>query len=219
MDLRTIFQKIVSLGTALGRNFIPLGAVWLAGNTSETGMILYLLETFLAVLLAALYVRFRAPAHDRAYQAVASSKIRIVSNGRVSTRYDSGSRKSLLQGFLIFSAGFGLIPALFFVFWLFLLRTEISIPSILMGLGCIAFFQVVNFISDFFLLGALTPQRANDFINQRMGRVALIYASIFIGLLLGFLFSIEWFIYPFAVLKTIQEIAFIFQRQPSVATA
>jgi len=216
MNFKTIFQKIVTLGAALGRNFIPLGAVWLAGNTSETGMILYLLETFLAVLLAALYVRFRAPAHDPAYQTVASSKMRIVSNGRVSTRYDSGSRRSLLQGFLIFSAGFGLIPALFFVLWLFLLRTDISIPSILVGLGGIAFFQLVNFIADFFLLGALTPEDAGNYLNQRMGRVALVYTAVFIGLLLGLLFSIEWFIYPFAVLKIIQEIAFIFQRQPSV---
>jgi hypothetical protein len=66
------------------------------------------------------------------------------------------------------------------------------------------------------MVGALTPESASNFLNQSMGRVALIYISIFIGMIVGLLFSAHWFIYPFAVLKTIQELFFIFQKQPAV---
>jgi hypothetical protein len=207
-----IFHKLLSTVNVLGRNAIPLGLVWFAGYSSGTGMALYFLETFLAVMLAALYILLRAPKEDPGYHAIASSRSQTISNGHVSVQYDPGSRKSLLQGYLLFCFGFAFIPGLFFLFWIFALHANISRAAILNGLAGIAFFQVLGFLADFFLVGRLTPERAGAFLNDSMGRAALIYLAVFAGMILGLLVSIQWFIYPFAVLKAMREIVPLFHK-------
>lgn len=178
-------------------------------------MALYFLETLVAVILATIYVILRAPAEDPGYASIAASRTQIISKGHVSTRYETGSRKSLIQGFLIFSIGFAVVPGIFIAFWGFALHVDIPSSAIAFGLAGIAVFQIISFIVDFFVLGVLTPASASFFLKQSMGRVALIYLSVFAGMILALLFKIEWFIYPFAILKTVTDITALFQKNPA----
>ena len=212
MEDNTIIQKIISFITALGRNAIPIGVVMFGGSSVQTAMTLYFLETLVAIILAAIFVRLRAPAEDPGYASISSTHSKIISNGHVSYRYQTGSRRTLIQNFLLVSLAFSIIPGIFMVFFVFLiLHADVSYATITSGLAGIAAFQVVNFITEFFVFGVLTPESASNFLNQSMGRSALIYFSVFAGMILA-VFARSWFLIPFAALKTIADVSYAFKR-------
>ena len=97
------------------------------------------------------------------------------------------------------------------VFVFFILHAEISSATIVSGITGIAAFQIGSFISGFFTMGELTPESASNFLNQNMGRSALIYFSVFAGMLLA-AFARNWFLIPFAILKTIADVSYVFKR-------
>jgi len=209
----SVIQKIISAITTLGQNAIPLGAVLLSGNTSQTAMVMYFLETLLAITLALIFVRMRAPAEDTGYANVVSSRSQVTVNGRVSYRYQPRNRRTMLQNFLLISLGFSLIPGIFIITFLSLiLHADISRAAIISGMAGIAFFQIVNFIAEFFTLGVLTPESATDYLTQVSGRSALIYISVFAGMILA-AFVQNWFIVPFGLLKTLADLSFIFRKR------
>jgi uncharacterized membrane protein (DUF485 family) len=208
-----IIQRVFSFITALGRNAIPLGVVLFGGNSAQSAMVLYFLETLVAIILAAIYVRLRASAEDPGYAGISSTRSQIITNGRVSYRSQTGNRKTLIQNFLIFSLGFSLIPGIFMiVFVSLILHADISSATITSGMAGIASFQILNFIAEFFTLGALTPESASNFLTQSMGRSAVIYISVFAGMILA-AFVQSWFLVPFAVFKTILDVSYAFQRK------
>jgi hypothetical protein len=86
------------------------------------------------------------------------------------------------------------------------LRTEISQQAIQLGGGGIVLFQVLGFLGDLFLLGPLPPVKAEALLEQSLGRVFMLYLAVFAGVFLA-LFMDHWFILPFAVLKTIVDLA------------
>jgi hypothetical protein len=208
-----IIQRVFSFITALGRNAIPFGVVLFGGNSTQSAMVLYFLETIVAILLAAIYVRLRAPAEDPGYAGISSTQTQIITNGRISYRSQAGDRRTLIQNFLLFSLGFSLIPGIFMiVFVILILHADISAATITSGMAGIGAFQILNFMAEFFTLGTLTPESASNFLKQSMGRSALIYISVFAGMILA-AFVQSWFIVPFATLKTILDVSYAFQRK------
>lgn len=182
------------------------------GSSFQTAMVFYFLETLIAIILAAISVRLRAPAEDPAYVSISSSNSKIFSNGHVSYHHQNGSRRTLIQNFLIFSFAFSLVPGIFMIVFVFLiLNADISSSIVASGMAGIVAFQIINFITDFFVAGDLTPTSAYNFLNQSMGRSALIYFSVFAGMLLA-VFSRRWFLIPFSIFKTITDISYAFKK-------
>jgi putative flippase GtrA len=211
MKANIVLQKIISFTTTLGQNAIPAGIFMFREDSAQTVMVLYFLETLIAVALAAAFVRLRAPAEDPAYAGISSTNTKIISNGRVSYRHQNGSRQTLIQSFLVFSFAFSLIPGIFMMVFVFLiLRADISSTVIISGMTGIIVFQIINFVTNFFVSEGLTPSSAGDFLNQSMGRSILIFFSVFAGMIFA-MFSRSWFLIPFSILKTIADILYSFK--------
>lgn len=212
MKPASLLQKIITTFTTLGRNSIPLGAFWFGGNSAETAMVLYFLETIIAILLAAWIVRLRAPAEDPGYQTLVSTQTEVKVNGRVTRTFQPGNRRRLLEGFLIFSLAFGVAPGIFLAIFLFgILKAEISLAVILSGLGGILVFQLIHFFMDLFRQREMSPEGANAIITASMGRSAIVFLSCFAGVFLA-AFVNNWFVIPFAILKTVTDIGSLFKK-------
>ena len=208
MRSRTVLQAIPPAVAALGINAIPAGIVLLRGQSAETAMVLYFFENLLSILFTASRVRILAPAHDRAYASAAPDQTRLKVAGRIVVQKQvAHDRRSLLEGYLIFSLSFSVVSGVFlFLFLYLILGASISVTVILSGLVGIAGFQLLNFVTDLFLLGHLSPRGAEVLLERSMGRVALLYLAVGAGAFLA-LMEEKWFILPFAVLKTIADLA------------
>jgi hypothetical protein len=211
------FRRLGSVAAALGRNAIPPGLFLFGGSTAETTMILYFLETVVGVILASAYVLLRAPAEDPGYQAIASASFATAteSNGQVAWSPRRSSRKTMLLGFLVFAVGFGVLPGIFPAFvWAVVHPAPISSSAVVTGFAGIAIFQFVSFVADFFVVGALTPKGADLLLQRSRGRIATMFLSIFAGLIVAMVFKVEWFVIPFAGLKTIHEVGVCLGDKP-----
>ena len=215
---KAILQTAVSIVTALGANTIPAGIVFLDGQAAETAMLLYFLENILAVILAAVCVRLLAPAQDEGYASAVPDHTEIRVNGRLTFRGNTlRDRTTLLRDYLVISSGLSLGSGVFLVCFLFLiLRADIPKSAILSGFTGIAGFQLLNFVANLLWLRPLSAQRATFLLQQSLGRVALLYLAVGVGFVLA-LFVERWFVLPFAVLKTIVDLAAPFQaRQETI---
>ncbi len=218
MRYNNLLHTLVSAASAAGINAIPVAAVLAWGRSLQTGRVLYFLETLVGILLTVALVLLRAPAEDPAYASIASSTTTSTFNGHTSYRHQSGNRRSLVEGYLIFSIGFAVVPSIFFLFWMFVVaHAKLDTAAVASGLAGIAAFQVLNFIGELLAFRALTPAGANGVINQSMGRVVLIYLSVFAGMVVALLFAAAWFIVPFAILKTIADWSFLFRKRGALA--
>ena len=205
-------KKLISLGSALGRNAIPMGAFLFDGNSAETALVIYFLETIFAIILAAIFVRLRAPAEDSGYANISSTKTEIRINNNVVRRHQAGNRRSMIQSSLLFSIAFSLVPGIFIGVFLFgIQRVEISTSVVATAIAGIAAFQIISFMVDLYSVDSLTPERANASIEHSMGRSAILFLSCFIGIFLA-AFVTDWFILPFAFLKTVTEVGAIAKR-------
>jgi len=212
MKDETPIHLIISYFSTLGRNAIPLGVVVFGGSSTQTAMVLYLLETVIGILLSALVVRLRAPAKDSAYASLASTQMKITTNGRTVYRNHAGDRRSLIQNFLIFSLTFSLVPGLFMVAFVFaILEAQVSSTTILYGTAGIFVFQLLNFGREYFFFRDMSPESANGLLTNSSSRAAVLYFSVFIGMILA-AFVRDWFLIPFAVLKTLTELPRPFKR-------
>jgi len=213
LKISALFKWSISLITTLGQNAIPIGMFFLRGGSVESALLLYFLETILAILLGAAFVLMRAPAEDPAYAEMVSSRSQVVVNGRVSYHNQPLNRRTMIQNFLLIALAFSLIPGVFIIAFLSLvLHSEISVMGILFSMAGIFLFQLVNFIKEYIFLGELTPDSANEILTQIMSRSFLIYLSVFAGMILA-AFVQSWFILPFAALKTLADLSFVFKRK------
>jgi hypothetical protein len=194
--------------TALGINAIPAGVVLVGGSSAETAMLLYFFENILAILFTAARVHILAPAHDEAYTATASEYTRRKVKGRIVFRgRTTRGRGALLTGYLLFSLGFSIATGVFLFLFLFLiLAVNISRTVITSAMAGIAAFQLFHFVTDLCLVGRLSPRQAEMLLDQSMGRVALLYLAVGVGVFLTLLVE-QWFVLPFALLKTIVDLA------------
>lgn len=217
MNFKNIAQTLVSAATLLGVNAIPAGVVLAWGKSTQTGMVLYFLETVLSIMFTVAFVLLRAPAEDAGYAAIASTRTTQVTNGRTVNRYQAGNRRSLIEGFLLFSFGFGVIPAIFLGFWIFVVaHVDLAWSAVGSALSGIFAIQLINLVVDLIVFPKVTPDGASSIINQSMGRVAVIYVSVFAGLIIAMLFSVGWFILPFAILKTLADLSFLIRRNSAI---
>ena len=208
MKSKAALQAIPSALAALGINTIPAGIVLVGGESAETAMVLYFLENILLILFTAARVRILAPAHDEAYNSAAPPDYtRIEVNGRVvSQRRTPRNRGMLLKGYLTFSLSFSLGAGVFLSLFLFMiLGANVSSTAIISGIAGIAAFQLFHFITDLFLLGRLSPRRAERLLEHSMGRVALLYLAVGVGAFLTLIVE-RWFVLPFAILKTVVDL-------------
>jgi len=193
---------------ALGINAIPAGIVLFGGQSAETAMVLYFLENLLSILFTATRVRILAPAHDSAYASAAPDQIQLKAAGRIVVQKQvAHDRRSLLEGYLIFSVSFSAVSGIFlFLFLYLILGASLSGTVILSGLAGIAGFQLLSFATDLFLSDRLSPRGAEVLLERSMGRVALLYLAVGVGAFLAVMVE-KWFILPFAVLKTLADLA------------
>ena len=213
MRSNNLMQTVISLSTSLGINAVPVGVVLAWGRSMETGMVLYFLETLLGILLTVLFLVLRAPAEDPGYAEISSGTTTIMTNGHSVRRAQAGNRRSLIEGYVIFSVGFAVIPMIFLLFWIFVItHVDLAAAAVASGLSGIIVFQLVNFLAELLFIRALTPAGANSLVNQSMGRVAIIYVSMFAGMIIALVFATRWFIIPFALLKTIADLSFLFRK-------
>lgn len=212
MKSSSLLHRLIPLTSALGRNSIPLGAFLLGGDSAETALVLYFLETLIAILLTALTIRLRAPAEHSGYHSLASTRTVTKINGKVVHTNHKGNRRSLLEGFLLFSLGFSIVPGIMMALFLFgILQADISAQVILYGIGGIAAFQLLHFGVDLYRNPKLSPVQANAALDAGMGRSAILFISCFVGMILA-AFVTQWFIIPFAVLKIVTDIGNVFRN-------
>lgn len=205
-------QRIVSIFTTLGRNSIPLGAFLFGGNSAETALTLYFLETLIAIILTTVTIRLRAPAEHSGYKSIASTYTETHVNGQVIRKHQKGNRRSLLEGFLIFSLAFSVVPGIMMALFLFgVLQADMSAGAIGLGIAGIAVFQLIHFGVEVYRNPKLSPAQANDTLQHSMGRSALLFLSCFAGMLLAG-FVTDWFIIPFAILKTVTDVGSVFRK-------
>lgn len=212
LKFTSLLQRIIPLTSALGRNSIPLGAFLFGGDSAETALVLYFLETIIAIILTTVTIRLRAPAEHSGYHSLASTYTETRINGQIVRRHQVGNRRSLLEGFLIFSLAFAVVPGVMMALFLFgVLRADISANTILLGIAGIAVFQLIHFSVDIHRKPKLSPAQANDVLQHSMGRSAILFLSCFAGMLLAG-FVTNWFIIPFAVLKTVMDVGSVLRK-------
>jgi hypothetical protein len=204
MKIKTIVGFMISLISVLGINFIPL-EMWLYRNFSaESAMFFYALENIAAIFLAFIFVWLFAPRREE--NPDYERKEEILKEHPAFPVEKIRRKKEMLEGYLIFSLGFSVGSLIFLLAFIFLiLKVEIQFTAVVTALIWILGFQVLEFFGDFLMLRPLTLAKTEVFLKRSMGRVALLFISVFIGIFLA-LFANKWFVVPFIALKTLVDI-------------
>lgn len=206
----TVLQPVASALAGLGVNAIPLGLVVFGGQSPQIALALYLLETFLLVVLSALRVQIMAPLEDPAYETMDSTvrETETRTRGHVTRSVAPRNRTTLIGNYLIVAMGFTLVLAVFVVAFVFLFgQTEIPGPVLLAGLAGIVAFQAFSFVADLLLIRRLSPDRIDPLLDRSMSRVYLLYTAVFVGFFVALFSRVELFVVPFIILKTTADVA------------
>ncbi len=210
MDKRAILRAITSFVARLGINAIPPSLVLFGGSSLETAMVLYFIENIAGIIFSTARVLILAPAQDLAYASLglAFSQVKVYVNDRlVEQKGNPASLRTVIQNYLITALAFTAGTGVFLFFFVFLiLKANVSSSIILIGMEGMIAFQGFYFVADLFLLGRLTPERAVALLQASWGRIGLLYLAVFIGVFLAAAVD-RWFVLPFAILKTIADLA------------
>ena len=189
MKGKSAFKLIVSEITAIGINVVPL-ALWLFEDYSaETTMVLYALESCVAIILAVLCVLLLAPKIERRSDMVRTLR-----------------RSKIIADFLLIAGFFAVILLTLLLSFIFVaLKASISLEDIKFGMMFIAAFQLFEFFSNLYLLRPLSLQEGESLLGRTFGGLALLHISILVG---GFLaiFVSGWFTLPFIVFRLIIDV-------------
>ncbi|MFN8443821.1 MAG: DUF6498-containing protein [Caldilineaceae bacterium] len=193
MHIKSIFHFFSSVAAAVGINSVPVfGLLW-SNWHFETAMMLYMINTLLAIPVTALMVRLTTKEESAFFP-----------NGTATNRIQT--RRRMLEGYWIFAGGFSAFAAFFLCCFLFLvLKLPFDLEAIRNGVLYSAAFLLLGFISHLVFRPVITLQEAEKVLEGTMGRVALIFLAVFCGFWLATI-SEAWFIVPFALLKTISDI-------------
>jgi Family of unknown function (DUF6498) len=187
LNIKSIIVFIISLVSVLGINFIPLEMLLYRDFSGESAMLLYALETVVAIFLTAIFVFLFAPEREQAKKIM--------------------TRRELLQVYLLATGGLSAVSGVFLCVFIFLiLKAELALASIVSGLLWIFGFQILEFIADFIMLRPLSLAKADVFLQRSLNKAVLLFLGVFIGVFLA-LFVDKWFVAPFIVLKTTADIA------------
>ena len=199
MRIKGTVRLLVAEITAIAINVVPL-ALWLYEDYSaEATMMIYGLECGAAIALAAMFVLIASPSYDPEGSAKYKRKGKLISD------------------FLIVSVGLLAAITVFMLTFLFLvLGAQVQLSVIVWAFMIVAAFQVAEFIVDVLTLRPLPLRKAELYLSRSMGRSALLFLCIFLGMFLA-AFVNEWFVLPFIVLKTIvdvgEPIQFLFGKE------
>lgn len=188
MTNRSLLGLAASTLSALGATFVPMGGYLLWDWSSTTVMVLYLLETLVGIPLTVV-------------------RVRLLTGGRpISSGSHLLGSQHPLQGYLVVSLGMSLVCALFMGFFLFALpAASLDAGAIKAGMQVILFFQCLGFVADLLWMRGQGAEQVDNVLTASLGRVALLYFAVFIGVFLAAV-AIEWFLWPFIVLKTIADL-------------
>lgn len=177
---KSTLKLIISEITAIALNVIPLGLWFFEDYPVETIVILYALESVLAMIFAVLCVLFLAP-RDR-------YKWKIIKDFA-----------------LIF--GFATFVILVFPAHLIFLHNQgkgVALPALIFGLKFILAFQLLEFFANLYLLRPLSFKESQYLLSYSFGGMAVMFVSIFLGFFAAAL-GISVYL-PFIVLKTFIDI-------------
>jgi hypothetical protein len=207
--MKRIAGFLISLISVLGINFIPLEMYLYRDFSWESAMIFYGLENILAIGFTAGFVFLFAPKKENVSHLLPPAerlKMEIAFRDKKSQR-----REGILTGYLLFAAAFGGGGMLFLVaFVLVALKKSVQFGSIASALPLIAGFLLLEFFGDWLMLRPLTMASVESLLKRSMGRIALLYLSVFLGFFLAIF--VEWlFFIPFIILKTLADITEVAQ--------
>lgn len=204
VKMKKIIGFLISLVSVLGINFIPL-EMWLYRDFSiESAMVFYALENLLAILFATLFVFAFAPAQEE--NPDYHRKAEILKEHPAFPVVRIRQKNEILTQYLVFSLAFSIGGGIFMSAFIFLvLKAQIQFTAIAAALWWILGFQILEFFGDFLMLRPLTLAQTEVFLKRSMGRVALLFLSVFIGSFLAAWIE-RWFVVPFIALKTMADI-------------
>jgi len=204
MKVKTLIGLLISLISVLGINFIPF-EMWLYREFSgQSAMFFYALENVVAIGLATIFVMLLAPTQEE--NPDYHRKAEILTEYPAFPVVKVRRKKEILQGYLVFSIGFSLAATFFLSVFIFLiLKINIQFQAIMTALISIFGLQVLEFVGDFLMLRPLTLTQTEVFLKRSMGRVALLFLSVFVGFFLALVVD-KWFVVPFILLKTLVDI-------------
>lgn len=186
--VRTLLRLVSTVGARFGVNAIPLLGVWGYGWSWENAISLYMVENFLMIGLATLFVGWFAPA----VESPPGLRMR--------------RRSEVLSTYLIVALTFALGSSLFLVLFLFVMPRKmpdlVTLRTALLG---ILPFLLLGFGYDLFTLRPLTLASAEKYLERSLGRVFLLFLAVFCGVWLAAVKQ-NWFLLPFAVLKTMVDV-------------
>lgn len=184
--LKTIIGFLIAVVSVIGINFVPL-EMWLDESFSgENLMIVYAIESLIALLIGIFFVFLFAPVRDD------SSKLK--------------TRKEVFKLYLTLGLGFTLAAGIFIAAFVFLvLKAKVDFQSIQTAILWIFGFQIVLFAADMSMLRPLNLLQAQLYLNRSLGRIFFLFLCVFIGLFVA-LFADKFFVLPFIILKTLIDI-------------
>jgi len=202
--MKRIAGFLISLVSVLGINFIPLEMFLYRDFTWESGMIFYGLENLIAVLFTAGFVYLFAPKRENVSHLLPpEAKVKMEVQFRTKKLQP---KEGIVTGYLLFAAAFGGGGTLFlFAFLVVALKKSIQYEAIFSALPIIAGFLVLEFFGDWLMLRPIDMADIGSLLKRSMGRIALLYLSVFVGFFLALF--VEWlFFVPFVILKTLADL-------------
>ncbi len=184
---RTI-RMLVAQVVAIATNIVPIGLWFFDDLSAEAAMIVYTLEAAAAVVFSVLCVLIVSPDSDPENTGKYKKKSRLIGDFAV------------IAGMMI-----GVLAIFVCAFVFLILKASIATSALLSAFVIVLIFQFAEFIADVLTLAPLPLQKAEFFLSRSMGRSALLFVAVFVGMLLAALVN-EWFVVPFVVLKLIADI-------------
>lgn len=205
MKSKSTFKLIISEITAVAINVIPLALWFFEDYPVETIVVLYALESVLAMVFAVLCVILLAARDERD------------DNGS-KTRY---KWKKIRDFVLIF--GFSTLVILSFPATVIFLSPKtangaaVTLADVIFGLKFILAFQLLEFFSNLYLLRPLSTKQGEHLLSYSFGGMAVMFVSIFLGFFAAVI-GISVYL-PFIVLKTFidigQPVQYFLRQTPS----
>jgi hypothetical protein len=199
---KSTFKLIISEITAIALNVIPLALWFFEDYTVETIVVLYALESVLAMVFAVLCVILLAGRDER------GEKI-------LQARY----RWKIVRDFVLIF-GFSTFVILAFpahVIFLVKQGAGVTAAAVIFGLKFILAFQLLEFFSNLYLLRPLSFKQSEHLLSYSFGGMAVMFVSIFLGFFAAAM-GISVYL-PFIVLKTFidigQPVQYFLRQTPS----
>lgn len=184
--MKFMLRITARLAERLGINAVPFVAIARYDWPPMSAMMLYAAGNFVAIGLAVLLVRLRAPVEGP-------------SNGRIR------ERSELLRTYLFLALSFGSCPVLFLLFIAWKLQ---SFPGAMFPIAFLSMlvFQLIGFAESFRGSRGSSMWDFELMLQRSLGRVFILFVATGFGLAVALFGAPAAFAYPFIALKTIADL-------------